>query len=72
MSIDLSALKAVLQKLEAADLAIVEASLIPALLQVGISALPVADQALASGIVSAVSDPLQKALAGLLAKVPQP
>lgn len=67
---DFTALKDVLTKLEEADIAILEASLVPALLKLGVTALPAADQPFANAILAAIQGPLQSALSGLLAKVP--
>jgi hypothetical protein len=68
---DLSALKAVLGKLEAADLAILEAELVPAILDLGVAALPAAYQPLVKGIEDALMPQVQAALTSLLAKIPQ-
>jgi hypothetical protein len=70
MALDLSPLKAILAKLESDDVAILESMLVPALLQEGVSLLPVADQALAAGVVAAATPALQAGLASLLAKIP--
>jgi hypothetical protein len=72
MAVDLSALTAVLAKLESDDLAILESSLVPALLGLAVSATPVAYQPLENAIISALQPVLQTELAALLAKIPSP
>lgn len=69
MSADFSGLKEVLAKLEAADLPILEAALLPAMLDAAVSALPAADQTIAKDIESAALPVLQTGLAALIAKL---
>lgn len=68
MGLNLPALEAVLKKMEAADLAILEASLVPALFADLESLIPAKDASIVPFIQLAEA-PVQTALAGLLAKL---
>jgi hypothetical protein len=61
---------AILGKLEAADLPILAAGLLPALEEEANTLLPAADQATAVAVETVVNPALQAALASLIAKIP--
>ena len=64
-------LAAVLSKLEAADIPILEASLLPALLDLGVSLLPAGtDQTIAKEVETVALPFLQTGLTSLLSKIP--
>lgn len=66
---DLAPVQALLKKLEADAIADLEAMLIPALLQEAELALPAQYKPFEDAIIAAIQQPLQDALAKLLAKV---